>query len=326
MDTDFSIKRENRCPILKDCICDLRSRKEENDAVFPPDFDCQEKLRYEQLWKRLVKGGTIWCICLQDRHDRYLESSAEFHKYGLCRLVEYYRPQRPSALECAKKGIKQPSWYGIWNSLRYVVSASLKRGDSSCFSFEDDCHFYESRMSTVRLQKIVEDVENLQPNWGVFKLGQCAQLGHFVSSSVLRSLSWLCQAVLWSSKGMKCLQDTTYESYMKRKQREKEVDSWMMGAMPIYATFPQLVHQSNSETSNLGTNDFDRFYRTKVMSIGRGILNRCDWLADIATHFVLPVILILVIIAMFVFIAIYFNRFKSLFFHQSGETAKKNVF
>ena len=288
--------KETRCSIETGCICDVLLL--EKSATY------SLRLEYETLWKQLNKG-TFWCICLQERDDRYRESSDEFHKYGLCRLVEYYRPVRPSKEECAKRSVTRASWYGIWNSTKHVVSTSLARGESRCFSFEDDCRIYSSRMSVDKLRQLVDDAESLPEGWGVFKLGQCAQLGFPISLTVCRSLSWLCQAVLWSKDGMSALANTSYESYAQKKGREMEVDSWMMGAMTIYGCFPQLVHQSDSETSNYGLDD--KWYRVNVMGMGRSILKRCDVLVDVVIHVLIPLVLVVLGIALLAAVYKYFR-------------------
>jgi len=226
----------------------------------------------------------IACICLQERDDRFLEVSEQFHEYGLCRLVEFYRPSRPSLTECEKLGIQRRGGYGVWSSHRHVILKTLQHKLSRCLTFEDDAVLFSKRMSVSKLEQMINDVDALEENWGAFKLGHCAQIGYFVSPSVVRTWSFLTQAVLWSQTGMEKLRDCTYVQYYQRKGKEGEIDCWMMGAMNMYATFPQLVHQSDSDTNNLNSKEDDAWYRDKIMKFQRQILNKCNAVADIAAR------------------------------------------
>jgi hypothetical protein len=284
---------ETRCRPKIGCLCTYDAS---DASSISKSKHIQTKLLYEQLWQQLVNDGMIACICLQERDDRFLEVSEQFHEYGLCRLVEFYRPSRPSLTECEKLGIQRRGGYGVWSSHRHVILKTLQHKLSRCLTFEDDAVLFSKRMSVSKLEQMINDVDALEENWGAFKLGHCAQIGYFVSPSVVRTWSFLTQAVLWSQTGMEKLRDCTYVQYYQRKGKEGEIDCWMMGAMNMYATFPQLVHQSDSDTNNLNSKEDDAWYRDKIMKFQRQILNKCNAVADIAAHLVLPVLIALLCI------------------------------
>lgn len=299
---------ETRCRLLQGCLCDPNAN---NNNI--------EKQQYERLWLDIVdKNGLIMCICLQERDDRFLEVSQEFHKYGLCRIVTFYRPKRPTLEECKKQNITRRGGYGIWRSHRHIILEGLNKQCKRCLIWEDDVVFYQWLMSIERLNQIRADIDALPRNWGAYKFGHCAQFGYFISTSVVRTWSFLTQGVLWSMEGMKKLEGCTYQQYQQRKGKEGEIDCWMMGAMPMYATFPQLVYQSDSVTDNINTAGDDKHYRNVTMARQRTILNQVNILSDLAVH-------LLVYIVAFCFLVFVWNKMMKGMFNKQQQQQQQST-
>jgi GR25 family glycosyltransferase involved in LPS biosynthesis len=155
-----------------------------------------------------------FCICLVDRNDRLHESSDEFHNYGLCRLVQYVRVQKPDEQHCQDKQIQSRGRYGCWESHALVAKLAAAQQSKRCGVFEDDLIIIQANMNLVRLQELVHRVQEHMPSqWDVLKLGQITQSGdpyveickHGYHQQMLpmlyRADSTQTHAMIWSERG-----------------------------------------------------------------------------------------------------------------------------
>lgn len=78
------------------------------------------------MWQLLIDG--CYCICLESRNDRYIQSQAELRKIGLAEKTKYYRPKKHAT--CGTTG--------AWQSHLHVMRQARKKGQKYVLVFEDD--------------------------------------------------------------------------------------------------------------------------------------------------------------------------------------------
>lgn len=101
-----------------------------------------------------------WCICLQERNDRYEASQIEFKKVGLDNTIKYHRPVRDS----------RGGRIGCWLSHLYCMETSYRNNPNQSYIliFEDDVRFCDNWKQQIPLvQKFLEN----EPEWDFFRLG-----------------------------------------------------------------------------------------------------------------------------------------------------------
>ncbi|AYV84004.1 MAG: hypothetical protein Hyperionvirus15_42 [Hyperionvirus sp.] len=123
-----------------------------------------------------LKGGDIWCICLEDNKERYASSLEEFKKIGL-KSVKYFRPKRDvrggrigcwtSHVECMKKS------YESEKKAPYVVI------------FEDDIKFVDDWRGGA---KAIGEFLVEEPKWDIVRLG--GLVSSFHEESMSSGLIW----------------------------------------------------------------------------------------------------------------------------------------
>ena len=265
------------------------------------------KFDYETLWCKLSRQ--IFCICLVSRKDRFEAASAQFHRYGLCRVAQFYMVIPPTDDECKTSGVISKGRFGIWNSHTNVARLGLHNAtDDNVMIWEDDFLFRHEYMSVGRLRQVVDDfyAEVVPRNYDVFKLGQHTRSGEAISchisnsecqdadvqiqklSRIYKSDSVLLHCYIWSRKGASILFQTSYvQNIQDNRGQEEDIDSWMIRKqLQMYNCYPQLVVQSGSISSNTGNDTnvlYDRIERVYWPMFGsymqRKFCDELDWVA-----------------------------------------------
>jgi hypothetical protein len=84
----------------------------------------------------------IYCICLQERDDRYQHITTEFRNIGILENVTFYRPYKHP-----KGGI-----YGNFESIMWCLNDSLRKNPNRPIAiFEDDIFFIKEQLSEFKL-------------------------------------------------------------------------------------------------------------------------------------------------------------------------------
>lgn len=286
--------RLQKCPVRNGCICDER---------VPPHSHSIDLVAMETLWKQAA--SMYLCICLQSRDDRLHEAANQFHRVGLCRLVQFFRPTRPDESYCQQHGIKARGFYGCWTSHSQCVDFARKHKATRLAVFEDDVLFRQDKMNYSHMKTVVHDiVHDLPADCDVMKLGQFTLSGTPVSSCqdstnwyepsrLFRSSSTTTHAMIWTTKGMQKMSENPFMA-VRNQTGEESVDHWMRRNLIMYACFPQLALQSSSVTSN--TNNMSPCLQSMLTSfLDFGIVfhrNFCDpW--DLVAYYVLPILYVL---------------------------------
>jgi hypothetical protein len=290
-------------PIQTGCICDSDDPNGDKYVDSNPLIR-QEKLEYEELWKQF---GPMYCICLQTRPDRLESASKEFHRFGLCRHIKFYRPQPPTDEECKKANVTSHGRFGCWNSQETVAKLIFENEDiESGMEWEDDIRFRRKHMSVNRLKQVVKDWKTIVKPRGydAFKLGQHTRSGEAMDctpnilcsdkilknqllSRVYKSTSVLNHAVVWSRRGAEKLLKTSFVKNKAKRCYEEDIDVWMISeGLDMYNCYPQLVTQSGSLTSNVQNSKHtwaDRIERVYWPMVGnyfqRHYCDELDWFA-----------------------------------------------
>lgn len=315
------------CPVKEGCICSVTKPSTK-------DLKQQNGMRrkYERLWLQCFERA--WCICLQDRTDRMLESAEQFHKYGLCRLVQYYRPVRPSKEEVTRLGISSVGRYGCWMS--HCTVAQFARQHERTAVFEDDIQFFDSLMSLKRVKALAHHIDRHLPDeWDMVKLGQFTLSGRPLDKGcggevrLFKTRSFGAHALIWSRKGALRLAENTY-LFAKQSANgsESDVDTWMMDRFETYVCYPQLVCQSDSQTSNTQNHSlFVELIRGQVSPFlfrqQRNHANKLDFMA----YHVMPILQKIALVFMAVWCLWYLIQLllmlTSMMTRPSGKTVDK---
>ena len=115
----------------------------------------------------------VYCISLKSREDRALTVAAQFHKVGLCRQLQFYRPLRYPGR----------GYIGSWESHRAVAEHARQQGYQTTLIFEDDVQFVR-RMTPRSVRAIGRAIEQLPPDWMIFFLGHWPLWAYFVRPNV----------------------------------------------------------------------------------------------------------------------------------------------
>lgn len=208
----------------------------------------------------------ILCVCLVDRVDRLEGSSQQFHKYGLCQSVVYFRPRRPSEATKAqwtRSGVRDIGFCASWIShVRATRAAHEDLGAERALFFEDDVEFLP-RMTPDALHAVARNVRRLPDDWDIFYLGHWPaagypHLGIDPMASCWRVWSKFIHAYIQSAKQMKYLVRLPYPA-TGLGENEKPLDIVLRRSRVQYAHFPTLTVQAKvgSSDNNLTTTSQD---------------------------------------------------------------------
>jgi GR25 family glycosyltransferase involved in LPS biosynthesis len=220
----------------------------DNPAVFhqcPKDPTCPYcngfNLKNSLDWSFL---DSAYCISLKSRTDRTAMAAAQFHKFGLCQKVIFYRPSKHP------KSVKQ----GIWESHRAVAINALEHGCNRTLIMEDDVLFLE-RLNPNKIKELSQEIETLPANWNIFYLGHWPLWLRFINRNVVRTQSVCAHSYIASSHLLNWLTGHPYESSTKIEKAHKifgtGIDSAYCKLDGTYALFPMLAIQNSSKSDNV---------------------------------------------------------------------------
>jgi hypothetical protein len=286
-------------PVLQGCICD--------------GFNNKKKLELESHWLQMAPKNAFWCICLQERDDRKRESADQFHEFGLCRLMTYFRTARPDEAYCKEHQIVSRGRYGCWTSHWMCVHLSLSHGAKSALVLEDDIKILPQHIGN--LQYVAHNItSHLPADCDLMKLGQITFGGQPMESCVTTQLlslptlytsdSCTTHALWWSLKGMKKLESEPFETIVKRQGTEFDIDWWFRRGYSMYACYPQLMCQSGSPTSNLqnGQGWWNEWCRANLHRWGLEAQGYVTNACDMGAYYVIPMLFTLLYALIFVLV------------------------
>jgi hypothetical protein len=186
---------------------------------------------------------SAYCISLKSRDDRAAAAAAQFHKFGLCRHVMFYRPTRHP--KSANRG--------IWDSHRTVGMHALNRGSYRTLIMEDDVQFIPG-LSPNKVREISSALNTLPKKWMIFFLGHWPLWAYFVRPNVLRTGSACAHAYIASLGLLQWLKDHPYSAPNLKKAPRivgKGIDSAYARLENAYALFPMIAIQSTSKSDNM---------------------------------------------------------------------------
>jgi len=183
----------------------------------------------------------VYCISLKSREDRAIAVAAQFHKVGLCRQLQFYRPLRYPGR----------GYIGSWESHRAVAEHARQQRCNTTLIFEDDVQFVR-RLSPRSVRAIGRAIERLPPDWMIFFLGHWPLWAYFVRPNVLRTSSGCAHAYIVSPRLLRWLHEHPWGTpgIEKRRLIGKALDSAYAKLPGTYALFPMIATQSVSRSDN----------------------------------------------------------------------------
>jgi GR25 family glycosyltransferase involved in LPS biosynthesis len=243
----------------------------------------------EAAWRAMSDG--IFCICLQERPDRFEAACDEAHRWGLCRLTLFYRPRKPTDAELAAAGVKCRGFFGSWESHRAVARHALRSNVKRALILEDDFHILRDT-SEDRLRQIAEGMFSLpEASWDLFFLGHQPIYGRPVDvwMRVFRTHSCWIHSYILNRPGQTILANNSYCDVARAEHGEQTLDGWLRGATRQYAAFPMIAVQSSSESDNLPPTDL----YGRVFAWWTGVHKAHSLAIEVAVFFILPVLVAL---------------------------------
>jgi len=209
----------------------------------PPDPSCpycNDSIAPAQALDWSFLDG-VYCISLKSREDRAIAVAAQFHKVGLCRQLQFYRPLRYPGR----------GYIGSWESHRAVAEHARQQGNQTTLIFEDDVQFVR-RMTPRSVRAIGRAIERLPPDWMIFFLGHWPLWAYFVRPNVLRTSSGCAHAYIVSPRLLRWLHEHPWGTpgIEKRRLIGKALDSAYARLPATYALFPMIATQSVSRSDN----------------------------------------------------------------------------
>jgi GR25 family glycosyltransferase involved in LPS biosynthesis len=183
----------------------------------------------------------VFCISLKIRDDRAMRAAEEFHRAGLCRYVEFYRPEKHP-----ERGV-----IGSWESHRQVAMEAQRRGCRNALVFEDDVKFLR-RITPRRLEKVRRTLARLPDDWRVFYLGHWPVEAWFLGRNLLKTRSGCAHAYIISPRLMQWIREHPYgrPGTPMTKIVGKNLDAAFAELPGTYALMPMLATQSVSASDN----------------------------------------------------------------------------
>lgn len=264
------------CSVRAGCICDDESAK--------PDAMQRRRLELEAAWRSVADAFV--CICLAARDDRCAEASAQFHEYGLCRLVRFYRPLPPTDDQVRQNNVQSRGKFGSWTSHQHVCREFLQStGERGrVMVFEDDVQFLAHRTSPEQLARIASAMQSLPPSWDAFYCGHFPYVAVPVDLRQLLFRTWSCQthAYVLSRKGANRVADYGFLQHKAASGKESGLDNWIAWNLEQYAVAPQIAVQSASPSDVIPKKSY-RWFDDTFLPWGLGLLrNHTAWVELLA--------------------------------------------
>jgi len=180
----------------------------------------------------------IYCICLQERSDRYNSACKEFESVGLGDSVYFHRPKL-----CEKGGA-----YGLFESVYWCLNHSLMNNPNKMILiFEDDIGFNVDQFKTIQFPEFFHNSNNFN-EWDTIRLGYWKGIfiEHLINTDFYRGSCHATHAVIWSPLfAKKCLEDKT--PFEKR-----DIFDWYI--IKVSGRHYLIKNSSCNQKSGLGTN------------------------------------------------------------------------
>ena len=191
----------------------------------------------------------VFCISLNERDDRMKLASEEFHKVGLCSLVEFYRPIKDTS------SVPRPATRGCWESHRAVASRAMATGLSHVLITEDDLVWSHN----AKLDNLKSIFQELPKDWEIFYLGHMPLFGYPVrlDLKLWRTWSGCTHCYVINKNVMKWMKNHPYddepikESMIWNKNiGQKGIDDFIRRLFVQYSLFPMISYQRGIQTTN----------------------------------------------------------------------------
>jgi hypothetical protein len=183
----------------------------------------------------------VYCISLKSRDDRVDWVSGEFHRTGLCRYVQFYRPEKHP-----QKGV-----IGSWESHRQVAMRALQDGHRNALVMEDDVQFF-GRITPTDLTRTAAALNDLPEDWRILYFGHWPVEAWLTKWGLLITRSGCAHAYVISPRLMTWLRDHPYGTpgIAMSGIIGKALDSAFSRLPGTYAVVPMLATQRVSTGDN----------------------------------------------------------------------------
>ena len=213
-------------------------------CLCPHPTVCQEKSVRWSSW--LPK---VYCISLSESDDRMNMATQEFHRVGLCSLVEFYRPARDTS------NVRRPGTRGCWESHRAVAMKAIQEGFSHALITEDDLCF----SNTPDLENLESVFKGLPDDWEVFYLGHMPLFGYPTRFDLRLWRTWseCLHCYVINTAVMRWMADHPYDAepiketfIWKKEMGQKGIDDFVRRRFVQYSLFPMISYQRGLPTTN----------------------------------------------------------------------------
>ena len=224
-----------KCDIKKNCYCDSSNTS---------PYSKYNKNPWD--WSFI---DTFFCLCLHERHDRFIESSLQFHKVGLCKHVLYYRCEKDTLkdLELLNLDKKWKGIAGIWESVRYVSSYANRILHSNCNLVMEDDIIFSPQFTPDKLLMIRNHINRIYDDYDVYYIGCLPYIGFPISQNLFRCKAVQTHCHIQSNRFMNTIYNTpftpSYITYMSY------IDVWISLYSKQYTIYPIMAIQSESDSS-----------------------------------------------------------------------------
>jgi len=232
--------------------------------------------------------GSIKCINLISRHDRYIQSQEVFNKLKI--PVTYYQPSK-----------HKNSTQGCFESHINIIKKSYDKGDETCLIFEDDVIDTDG-FSKKRLHECINFMK--KNKWDFFFLGSTPMIWQYktkktYNSNIINLHSSCWHAYVIHRRFMKKIKDVKYN--------DTPIDMCYNNNNNSYAYYPTLFRQRGS-LSDITTGVLYHMHNPMFDQIKELCF---DLLTKYAYHINIPIKeLMISTIFVFLFLELYYNSNK----------------
>ena len=203
-------------------------------------YQSADKMSLESIWQRIDR---IYCISLEDRHDRQASAGRQFARVGLEGKVSFLIARR-HPVNCEQ---------GIFESHQASLKMGLNAGARHMLIFEDDVVF--GAIDTHRLKKAIDGFIDT-PDWPILHLGCLASGSQATPISGIRRIRYRClaHAYLIQRRLAQRIVDTPWEEVPYDTMLKRITGSHVV-------LYPSIAYQSNSPSDNARQRTLDRIRR-----------------------------------------------------------------
>ena len=207
---------------------------------------CQNKSSYPYDYSFVESA---FCINLSERKDKFKQACKQFHKVGLCQIVEFFVTDRLTNKQIKQQHKCDPlkidkGTVGCYDSHRKVIKKALKRGSNNCLVFEDDVYF--ARPSSIH--KYIYRYNKLPKDWDIYYMGHFPRVGYPIYDGLYRTFSTDAHAYMMNHNAMKKLAKTPYGKW----GLNCGIDIYHMLKCKCYTVYPMSAHQKNTDSDTTG--------------------------------------------------------------------------